>query len=378
MVLGNEVIIGQTALEKLDLDGRLCGPTSDPQSGSSRSARLQSQGDSRPLTPRNITMSGRWSTVVVLVEVLALGLAAASSSAEDGNQGKEFRAGAAAVDITPTTLPAIVSGGFLERTADTVHDRLFARGLVLDDGTTKLAIVVADNLMMPRELLDRAKTLAEQATGIPVDHILISATHTHSAPSVMGALGTPSDEVYERGLPELLARAIEQAAGQLVPARVGWGVAQDPGAQPLPPLGLSGGPHGHGSVRAAKRAERTCIRATRVPTTSVRPDPRIRIFPFWRCRPGTDGLWRCWLITPCTISAQTPVSSDVCGRFGGALATLIGAEQDERFVGMLSQGTSGDSMWMDYSRPAAQIDAAAVHRVARASRFPGLPEPSVP
>jgi hypothetical protein len=48
-----------------------------------------------------------------------------------------FRAGAAAVDITPTKLPVIVNGGFLERTADQVHDRLMSRALVLDDGSTR-------------------------------------------------------------------------------------------------------------------------------------------------------------------------------------------------------------------------------------------------
>ena len=47
--------------------------------------------------------------------------------------------------------------------------------------------------MMPRELIDRAKAIAREKTGIPTERMLISATHTHSAPSTMGALGTPPD-----------------------------------------------------------------------------------------------------------------------------------------------------------------------------------------
>ena len=45
----------------------------------------------------------------------------------------------------------------------------------------------------------------------------------------------------------------------------------------------------------------------------------------------------------------SPVSADYYGRFAAALARRIGAEQGSRpFVGIMSQGTSGDQMWMDY------------------------------
>src|ERR1044071_4461619 len=96
-----------------------------------------------------------------------------------------LRAGAAVVDVTPDRLPVIANCMFPERTANVVNDRLHARGLVLDDGTTKLAIVVVDSCMMPRELLDRAKKAAHESTGIPVENMLVAATHSHSAPSAM-------------------------------------------------------------------------------------------------------------------------------------------------------------------------------------------------
>ena len=131
------------------------------------------------------------------------------------------------MDISPTKFPVIVSGMFEERTASRVEDPLHARCLVLDDGTTRLAIVVVDSLMMPRELLDRVKAMAAESDGIPVDHILISATHTHSAPSVMGALGSRPDPDYIEFLVPRLVRVIERAAKNLRPAQVGWAVATD-------------------------------------------------------------------------------------------------------------------------------------------------------
>ena len=83
-----------------------------------------------------------------------------------------FRAGAAAVDITPRNAPpeapSIVAGGFLEGRADRVHDPLLVRAIVLDDGgaegqpPVRLALVVVDTCMMPQPLIDEAKALAAE------------------------------------------------------------------------------------------------------------------------------------------------------------------------------------------------------------------------
>ncbi|MBT7253429.1 MAG: hypothetical protein HN882_00375, partial [Planctomycetaceae bacterium] len=138
-----------------------------------------------------------------------------------------FRAGAAKVDVTPQDLPVIVNGGMLERRIEEINDPLFVRAVVLDDGETKIAIVLVDSCMMPRELLDRAKQLASQTTEIPTNRILISATHCHSAPSVFSCLGSSVDVRYEAFLPGRIATAIEQAYKNLEPARIGWAMGRD-------------------------------------------------------------------------------------------------------------------------------------------------------
>ena len=53
-----------------------------------------------------------------------------------------IKAGAAVMDITPTTFPMNMPGGFSANEAKSAHDPLTARALVLDDGKTKLAWVV--------------------------------------------------------------------------------------------------------------------------------------------------------------------------------------------------------------------------------------------
>ncbi|MEZ5386109.1 MAG: hypothetical protein R3F13_11405, partial [Prosthecobacter sp.] len=96
----------------------------------------------------------------------------------------ELRAGAAAVDITPTQFPMNMPGGFSANMAEKAHDPFHSRALVLDDGGTALAMVVVDNLGAGPEVLNEAKALAAERTGMKPENMLISSTHTHSGPSV--------------------------------------------------------------------------------------------------------------------------------------------------------------------------------------------------
>ena len=57
--------------------------------------------------------------------------------------------------------------------------------------------------------------------------MLISATHTHSAPAAMGALGCPADQNYVALLPGRIAESIERANRNLEPALIGWSAIDD-------------------------------------------------------------------------------------------------------------------------------------------------------
>ena len=81
--------------------------------------------------------------------------------------------------------------------------------------------------MIPREITDAARRLAQEATGISPAHILISATHTHTAPTVVGVFQSEPDVAYQKYLAEKIAAGIARAHQSLTPARVGWAVGQD-------------------------------------------------------------------------------------------------------------------------------------------------------
>ncbi len=134
----------------------------------------------------------------------------------------DLQAGTAVVDITPQQWPLAPRGSFTPRPTDSAHDPLNVRCLVLDDGTTTIALAVVDSCMVHRSVLDPAKEQAAQATGIPADHMLISATHTHSAPFANAQHGTPQEMAYQERLLHGIVQAIVEAAENRQPVTVGW------------------------------------------------------------------------------------------------------------------------------------------------------------
>ncbi len=124
-----------------------------------------------------------------------------------------FRAGAAAIDITPPDemLPVAVNGGFTAKFVSTITDRLHAKAIALADGKTTIVLCTVDSCLIDRALLDEAKAIAAKETGLPTSVMLVSSTHTHSAPSAVGAHGTDADERYRAFLPGKIAEAIVAA-----------------------------------------------------------------------------------------------------------------------------------------------------------------------
>ena len=79
--------------------------------------------------------------------------------------GKIFKAGAATSNITPK-IGSSINGSMKDITIRQIHDETHARAIVMDDGQTRLAIVVADLCMVSREVLDAAKLRANSTSPI--------------------------------------------------------------------------------------------------------------------------------------------------------------------------------------------------------------------
>jgi predicted neutral ceramidase superfamily lipid hydrolase len=97
-----------------------------------------------------------------------------------------------------------------------VHDDLHARAIVVDDGSTRAAIVSCDLIGVSRQLGRVVREIASTATGLPPAQIMVAATHTHMGPAIL--LPDPSDPPVADELAQRIADAIVRAASAMRPA----------------------------------------------------------------------------------------------------------------------------------------------------------------
>ncbi|NUQ64588.1 MAG: neutral/alkaline non-lysosomal ceramidase N-terminal domain-containing protein [Pirellulales bacterium] len=146
-------------------------------------------------------------------------------------QGAEpLKAGAATANITPSLGNEII-GGFVPFPSQHIHDELQARCLVLDDGQTKIALVVCDLLGIHRIVSEEARKLIEAQSGIAPGNVMISATHTHSASSALGKrrweYEQKADE-YQLFVARRIADGVACAINNSRPAEIAFGSVDVP------------------------------------------------------------------------------------------------------------------------------------------------------
>ena len=312
-------------------------------------------------------MNQRTPRVGLAVLATSLFLARSHVVAGPANEEPIFRAGAAVVDITPEELPVLVVGGFLSRTANQITDRLYARCLVMDNGSTRVALTVVDSCVLPADLLDETKRQATKVTKIPSERMMISATHTHTAPATMGGLGTDADPKYPAFLIPRLVEVMRLAEQRLAPARAGSTAVADfehthCRRWVLRPNCIGTDPFGSRTVRAMMHPGYQSPRHVG-PAGPV--DPCLTLLAIQSLKGKPIALLANY--SQHYYGGVKAISADYYGRFVQRIGQMV-AGDDPQFVAMMSQGTSGDLHWMDYSQPAKPRDidayADAVAQVA--------------
>ena len=147
-----------------------------------------------------------------------------------------FKAGAAAVDITPVDSQFLFGYPFVERMSTGTHDPLLSSALYLDNGKEKVLFIGNDIIFVTKALTRNVRLRIAEKTGVCADAIMITATHTHSGPMTVDYLSNETDPVvpktdsnYVKFLEDQIVKAACQAVENAQPAQVGLVIADGTG-----------------------------------------------------------------------------------------------------------------------------------------------------
>ncbi len=271
------------------------------------------------------------------------------------NAAEPLRAGAATSNITPAIGTKII-GGFMPFPSSHVNDELHARCLVLDDGQTKLAFVVCDLLGIQRTVSDEARKLIAERTKIPLENVLISATHTHSAASAIGSDHLKQSETldeYQAFVARRIADGVTRANNNLRSAELAFGTVDipehvfnrrwtmKPGTMPENPFGTTD------LAKMNPPAGSPNLVAPAGPT-----DPTVAIIAVREPNGPMISVFATYSLHYVGGEGPGHVSADYYGFFCRAMEKFYRDESPATpFVALLANGTSGDINNINFVTP---------------------------
>ena len=273
-----------------------------------------------------------------------------------------LRAGAATANISPA-LGSSLAGGMTDRKCTDVHDELLVRCAALENGSTRMLLATIDSCMVPRTILDTVRARISRENSIAPEFILMSSTHTHSAPPAMHLFQSMPDPKYLEMLETRLVDAARMAFTRLRPARIGAGIGKEPtlvcnrryylkeGAIPADPFG--------------RRTDKVQMNPNLDSPDLLQPagpiDPEHPVL----AAIGADGkpiwIYASYALHYAGYNPGTHASAD----YFGAWSRRIEAAAGNDCVALLSNGCSGNINAMVYARQyPTRNDYAFIERVA--------------
>jgi len=147
----------------------------------------------------------RWRVLLLIALALPVSrLAQAQTPAPSA----PLRIGAAKVDVTPSERE-------LPKGSHGILDHLYARAVLLDNGTATAALVTVDTIAIPDPLWQTVTEQIARDLGIPATHVLLTATHTHSPGGQRGA-----------DYAQKIVDAVSLAKQRLTPGRIGYATGE--------------------------------------------------------------------------------------------------------------------------------------------------------
>jgi neutral ceramidase len=231
--------------------------------------------------------------------------------------GGRLRAGAHKVDFTPKVAE-------LQLSTDSIRDHLFARAIVVEDGSTCAVLVGIDSGAASNQIVDDAIARASKSTGCPGQNFIISATHTHSSNTQGLGQGPPTAKTVA----DAIVEAATVAKSRLAPARVGYGTTKV-------------------DLNVNRDLFNRKLEWRQEPNPDGPSDKTLAVVEFL----GSDGIpigvYMNYAMHPINFYLSGVISADFPGEASGYVEELF----DSRTVAAFSQGASGDQNPRDFRSP---------------------------
>jgi hypothetical protein len=172
--------------------------------------------------------------------LVVLGFLVGAAGASAQSPAAVFQAGFAERDFTPE-IGCEAPGGYGKAYHKTLHDPCKVRAAVFSDGKNEVALVGLDALFIHRQTVSHVRTVISRKTGLPMNAILLGASHSHSSGPMSGVMpgefddatdlvkrlayqqSTCADAKYLEKVEQAIVEAVCQAHATRVAARAGIG-----------------------------------------------------------------------------------------------------------------------------------------------------------
>lgn len=226
---------------------------------------------------------------------------------------RALEVGIAKLDITPEPNPEYPAFDEYD------HEKLYVRAIVFDNGETRGALIGADISGIDEPVWAEASKLVAEAIDAPIENIIISPTHIHSDRPA----GPPPQGVPRYGtdfVAGVIADAAAQAAEELEPALVGYGVGEAD-------LNVS---------RDAINPETDLW--TQAANFEAEVDKTVAVLTFYRPDGAPIAAYANYAMHPVSGYLSGIVSSD----FAGTMSTYVENAFGDDMIAIFTQGASGD------------------------------------
>ncbi len=146
-----------------------------------------------------------------------------------------FVAGAASRDITPSKSLFLYGYPYVPRLSTGVHDPLLASALYLANESSQVILIQVDVIWLSKRQVADVRSRISQRTGVAADHIVVTASHTHSGPVTIPMLSNvddpvvpPPDPDFVEGMIQGIVNAAESAVRSAARAEIAFTAAACP------------------------------------------------------------------------------------------------------------------------------------------------------